>query len=254
MDWSNRPCVRCGSPEPGKDDSTLLQMAAEQGHVHCLQWLLERGADCYITDDAGETPKDVAKRFAQLAAVELLTRRTGDSNSSDEELDANNAKFFERHGVEGSTDSKEDLILSKAEKRNARIRAYRKIQELQHLLEIAYGNYRQLGGITEEEKKMKKEQRDVEKAVKELEAQLEFERVRREKLESQLDDYRAEISHLRERLEETCKPPAALKTETISNPHKEKKKVKKKPACNSGRVFVCETALRTEHQTRGWKT
>ncbi|XP_038033458.2 ankyrin repeat domain-containing protein 42 isoform X1 [Anas platyrhynchos] len=234
--------------------STLMHKAAEQGHVHCLQWLLERGADCYITDDAGETPKDVAKRFAQLAAVELLTQRTGDSNSSDEELDANNAKFFERHGVEGSTDSKEDLILSKAEKRNARIRAYHKIQELQHLLKIAYGNYRQLGGITEEEKKMKKEQRDVEKAVKELEAQLEFERVRREKLESQLDDYRAEISHLRERLEETCKPPAALKTETISNPHKEKKKVKKKPACNSGRVFVCETALRTEHQTSGWKT
>nr|XP_038028123.1 ankyrin repeat domain-containing protein 42-like [Anas platyrhynchos] len=169
--------------------------------------------------------------------------------------DANNAKFFERHGVEGSTDSKEDLILSKAEKRNARIRAYHKIQELQHLLKIAYGTLQTTGrnnGGGEED--VKKEQRDVEKAVKELEAQLEFERVRREKLESQLDDYRAEISHLRERLEETCKPPAALKTETISNPHKEKKKVKKKPACNSGRVFVCETALRTEHQTSGWKT
>lgn len=52
--------------------------------------------------------------------MEFLTQRTGDSNSSDEELDANNAKFFERHGVEGSTDSKEDLILNKAEKRNAR--------------------------------------------------------------------------------------------------------------------------------------
>lgn len=34
--------------------------------------------------------------------------------------------------------------------------------------------------------------------VRELEAQLEFERVRREKLESQLDDYRAEINQLRE--------------------------------------------------------
>lgn len=48
------------------------------------------------------------------------------------------------------------------------------------------------------------------RAVKELEAQLEFERVRREKLESQLDDYRAEIGHLRASLEKTCKPPAAL--------------------------------------------
>lgn len=59
-------------------------------------------------------------RFGHLAAVELLTPRTGDSNSSDEELDANNIKFFETHGAEGSTDSKEDLTLDKAEKRNAR--------------------------------------------------------------------------------------------------------------------------------------
>ncbi|XP_049679422.1 ankyrin repeat domain-containing protein 42 isoform X3 [Accipiter gentilis] len=243
-----------------RDDkgSTLMHKAAGQGHVHCLQWLIEMGADCDITNDAGETPKDVAKRFAHLAAVELLTRITGDSNSSDEELDANNIKFFERHGVEGSTDSKEDLTLDKAEKRNARIRAYRKIQELQQLLEIAYSNYRQLGGITEEEKKMKKEEREVEKAVRELEAQLEYERVRREKLESQLDDYRAEISHLRESLEKTRIPPAvpvvsatrtpqcvgqrllpvACEAETISKSCKEKKKVKKKPACSLGGVFV----------------
>ncbi|NXI68713.1 ANR42 protein, partial [Anseranas semipalmata] len=196
-----RRLVKCGVININERDdkgSTLMHKAAAQGHIHCLQWLIEMGADCDITDDAGETPKDVAKRFAQLAAVELLTQRTGDSNSSDEELDANNVKFFERHGVEGSTDSKEDLILDKAEKRNARIRAYRKIQELRQLLEIAYSNYRQLGGITEEERKTKKEQREVEKAVKELEAQLEYERVRREKLESQLDDYRAEIGHLRE--------------------------------------------------------
>lgn len=37
-------------------------LAAEQGHIHCLQWLIDMGADCGITDDAGETPKDVAKR------------------------------------------------------------------------------------------------------------------------------------------------------------------------------------------------
>ncbi|PKU30288.1 hypothetical protein llap_19408 [Limosa lapponica baueri] len=146
-----------------EEEHPEAQEAAGQGHIHCLQWLMEMGADCDITNDAGETPKDVAKRFAQPAAVELLTQGTGDSNSSDEELDANNIKFFERHGVEGSTDSKEDLTLDKAEKRNARIRAFRKIQELQHLLEIAYSNYRQLGGITEEEKKMKKEEREAEK-------------------------------------------------------------------------------------------
>ncbi|XP_010167314.1 ankyrin repeat domain-containing protein 42-like, partial [Antrostomus carolinensis] len=223
-----------------RDDkgSTLLHKAAGQGRIHCLQWLIEMGADCGITNDAGETPKDVAKRFAQLAAVELLTQRTGDSNSSDEELDANNIQFFERHGVEGSTDSKEDLTLDKEEKRNARIRAYRKIQELQQLLEIAYSNYRQLGGITEEEKKMKKEEREVEKAVKELEAQLEYERVRREKLESQLDDCRAEISRLRESLEKTrIPPPLPAEAEAIPTSCKEKKKVKK-PACSPGGATV----------------
>lgn len=46
------------------------------------------------------------------------------------------------------------------------------------------------------------------RAVRELETQLEYERVRREKLESQLDDYRAEISHLRKSLEKTHVPPA----------------------------------------------
>ncbi|XP_075273010.1 ankyrin repeat domain-containing protein 42 isoform X6 [Opisthocomus hoazin] len=244
-----------------EEEQPETQEAAAQGHVHCLRWLLDMGADSDITDDAGETPKDVAKRFAQLAAVELLTERTGDSNSSDEELDANNIKFFERHGVEGSTDSKEDLTLDKAEKRNARIRAYHKIQELQQLLEIAYSNYRQLGGITEEEKKVKKEEREVEKAVRELEAQLEYERVRREKLESQLDGYRAEIRRLRESLENT-RLPAALpavsaprsppargaeaaarcsfprEAGTISKSCKEKKKVKKKPACSPGGALL----------------
>ncbi|XP_014813813.1 PREDICTED: ankyrin repeat domain-containing protein 42 isoform X1 [Calidris pugnax] len=222
-----------------EEEHPETQEAAGQGHVHCLQWLMEMGADCDITNDAGETPKDVAKRFAQPAAVELLTQGTGDSDSSDEELDANNIKFFERHGVEGSTDSKEDLTLDKAEKRNARIRAFCKIQELQHLLEIAYSNYRQLGGITEEEKKMKKEEREAEKAVRELEAQLEYERVRREKLESQLDDCRAEINRLRESLEKTRVPPALPpEAETVSKSCKEKKKVKKPPAGTPGGVFV----------------
>ncbi|XP_038033470.2 ankyrin repeat domain-containing protein 42 isoform X8 [Anas platyrhynchos] len=218
--------VRWGACIDDVDNNGNLpaHLAAMEGHLYCFKFLVSKMASVMdmlkARNDHGETPRDLAERFYKDNILQYI-------NSMEKE---------EEHPE------------------TQEVRAYHKIQELQHLLKIAYGNYRQLGGITEEEKKMKKEQRDVEKAVKELEAQLEFERVRREKLESQLDDYRAEISHLRERLEETCKPPAALKTETISNPHKEKKKVKKKPACNSGRVFVCETALRTEHQTSGWKT
>ncbi|XP_074936224.1 ankyrin repeat domain-containing protein 42 isoform X3 [Phalacrocorax aristotelis] len=191
-----------------RDDkgSTLMHKAAGQGHIHCLQWLIEMGADCDITNDDGETPKDVAKR---------LFSRLLDSSMP----------VFSKHFT-----YLENYLT---------VRAYRKIQELQQLLEIAYSNYRQLGGITEEEKKMKKEEREVEKAVRELEAQLEYERVRREKLESQLDDYRAEIRHLRESLEKTRVPPApSPEAETISKSCKEKKKVKKKAACSPAGVFV----------------
>ncbi|OXB55377.1 hypothetical protein ASZ78_010586 [Callipepla squamata] len=233
MMWIATETFQCPTLTYLASPCAAAHLAAVEGHLHCFKFLVRKMAGVTHTlkarNDHGETPRDLAERFykdnilqyidgveklgehpetqegefAQLAAVELLTQRTGDSYSSDEELDSSNIKFFERHGVEGSTDSKEDFILDKAEKRNARkpcltVRAYRRIQELQQLLEIAYSNYRQLGGITEEERKMKKDEKKVEKAVRELEAQLESERVRREKLESQLDGCRAEIGRLRE--------------------------------------------------------
>lgn len=43
------------------------------------------------------------------------------------------------------------------------VRAYKKIVELRHLLEIAESNYKHLGGITEEDVKQKKEQLESEK-------------------------------------------------------------------------------------------
>lgn len=43
------------------------------------------------------------------------------------------------------------------------VRAYKKIVELRHLLEIAESNYKHLGGITEEELKQKKERLESEK-------------------------------------------------------------------------------------------
>jgi len=51
--------------------------AAGQGHIQTLQWLLEMGADLSITNYASETPKDVARRFARLAAVRLLDDSRG---------------------------------------------------------------------------------------------------------------------------------------------------------------------------------
>ncbi|XP_021102812.1 ankyrin repeat domain-containing protein 42 isoform X2 [Heterocephalus glaber] len=191
-----------------RDDngSTPMHKAAEQGHIECLQWLINMGADNNITNKAGERPSDVAKRFAHLAAVKLLEGVQKYDIDDENEIDENDMKFFVRHGVEGSTDAKEDLCLSESDKTDARMRAYKKIVELRHSLEIAESNYKHLGGITEEDLKQKKEQLESEKIIKELQGQLEYERLRREKLECQLDEYRAEVDDLRETIKKIQVP------------------------------------------------
>ncbi|XP_061484938.1 ankyrin repeat domain-containing protein 42 isoform X4 [Rhineura floridana] len=103
-----------------RDDkgSTLLHKAAGQGHLHVLEWLINREANCNIANEAGETAKDVAKRFAQLAAVQYLSKRMG--NDSDEEIDVNDPRFFESHRVEGSTDCRSDVSAGKEDRTDSR--------------------------------------------------------------------------------------------------------------------------------------
>ncbi|XP_008106363.1 ankyrin repeat domain-containing protein 42 isoform X2 [Anolis carolinensis] len=236
-----------------RDDrgSTLLHKAAGQGHLHVLEWLINREADCDIANDAGETPKDIAKRFAQLAVVEYLKNKMG--NDSDEEIDVKDSQFFERHGVEGSTDCKSDLNVEEQTKIQSRERAFQKIEELKGLLEIAINNYKQLGGIMPEERQTKIEEKQLTKLCRELEAQLEYERLRRETLEAQVDEYREEIKTLQEQLEKTQLDTAIIPAETSNSDFgkpapisvkvtmdsgKEKKKQKKKPFFSPGGVFV----------------
>ncbi|XP_044142480.1 ankyrin repeat domain-containing protein 42 [Bufo gargarizans] len=220
-----------------RDDqgSTPLHKAAGHGQVECIQWLLEMGADYNITNDAGETPKDVAKRFEQLAAVKLLGG--GTDEDSEEEISEDDPLFFERHGVEGSTDHQDNVHLSAAQRKAARMRAYDKMKELEKLLEIAKSNFKHLGGIMEEENQRKKEQKESKKKIRDLEEQLEYERLRREKMEVQLDDYRVQISQLSSCLEQ-MKPSS--RPGKLSEAYKEKKSAKKKPVqqTNPGGVFV----------------
>uniref|UniRef100_U3KLV1 Ankyrin repeat domain 42 n=1 Tax=Oryctolagus cuniculus TaxID=9986 RepID=U3KLV1_RABIT len=221
-----------------RDDngSTPMHKAAGQGHIACLQWLIKMGADGNITDKAGERPSDVAKRFAHLAAVKLLEGLQKYDIDDGDEIDENDMKFFIRHGVEGSTDAKDDLCLSELDKTDARMRAYKKIVELRHLLEIAASNYKQLGGITEEDLKQKKEHIESEKTISELQGQLEYERLRREKLECQLDEYRAEVDKLKERLEKIQVSNFVSLEDDSCESSKEKRRVKKK--VSSGGMFV----------------
>ncbi|XP_036115352.1 ankyrin repeat domain-containing protein 42 isoform X2 [Molossus molossus] len=149
--------------ERDNNGSTPMHKAAGQGHIECLQWIIKMGADSNITNKAGEKPSDVAKRFAHLAAVKLLEGLQKYDIDDENEVDEDDMKYFIRHGVEGSTDAKADLYLNESDKTDARMRAYKKIVELRHLLEIAESNYKHLGGITEEDLKQKKERLESEK-------------------------------------------------------------------------------------------
>uniref|UniRef100_A0A670Y6C2 Uncharacterized protein n=1 Tax=Pseudonaja textilis TaxID=8673 RepID=A0A670Y6C2_PSETE len=163
-----------------------LPPAAGQGHLHVLEWLINREADCNIANDAGETPKDVAKRFAQLAVVAYLKNKMG--NDSDLEIDIKDPTFFEHHGVEGSTDSKGDLKENKQEKIDAR--------EIHQALKCAktFFSTKILGSGASSEAGFGLA---LKRTVSELNGQLEYEQMRREKLEAQLDEARAEIGKLK---------------------------------------------------------
>ncbi|KAG2456655.1 ANR42 protein, partial [Polypterus senegalus] len=180
-------------------DHPQEQETAGQGHLNCLQWLIEMGADCNIMNDAGETAKDTAKRFAQLAAVKLLGGRS--QEESDEEIQTDDPSFFEKHSVEGSTDGPNGPNMCLGEKKEGRMRAFKKIEDLERLLEIAKSNYRQLGGILEEDRKKRRETTEAERTIQELQAQLEYERLHRERLECKVDEYMEEIGKLNKSLD-----------------------------------------------------
>ncbi|OWF47892.1 ankyrin repeat domain-containing protein 42-like isoform X1 [Mizuhopecten yessoensis] len=179
-----------------RDDkgSTPAHKAAGNGHIHILQWLIEMGASMTITNQAGETPRDVARRFSQLACVKLLGGDPEEETTivvgedEDDELDGGN--------TEGRS-----VLLTDKQRKESRGRARQKYEELERLLEVAQKNSTQLGGHLIEDRKRMQEIRDKDKTISELEAQLDYERLRREKLEAQLDQYRREIADLKYQLQ-----------------------------------------------------
>eukprot|EP00057_Strongylocentrotus_purpuratus_P030575 XP_782071.2 PREDICTED: ankyrin repeat domain-containing protein 42 [Strongylocentrotus purpuratus] len=225
-----------------KDDkgSTPAHRAAGNGKLECLQWLVEMGANIHVQNSAGETPMDVAHRFAQLACVKLLK---GDDSDSDAEVmggysdpEERQDKLLQRstdHGLEG-----ESIVLSPRQKEEARGRAIKRVEELERLIGIAKTNFHQLGGRLDEDREQQRRERESDRMLKELESQLEYERLRREKLESQLDECRAEIQHLNAMLERASN---VAYSEEEAKPKKTKKKKKRPVSAGSGGVFVKRT-------------
>ena len=62
--------------------SFVVFTAAGQGHKEVIQWLVENGANMTITNTAGETPKDVARRFGSLGVLQVLGGDQGTTHGS----------------------------------------------------------------------------------------------------------------------------------------------------------------------------
>lgn len=124
-----------------RDDKgcTPAHKAAGQGHIDVIQWLIENGANVNIRNNAGETPRDLALRFAQLGCSKLLERET--IIETDEE---NHTQAEEE---EAALDS---VVYTREQKKAAKERAKNKVKEIEKLLAIARANYEQLGGKPED--------------------------------------------------------------------------------------------------------
>ncbi|TGZ74797.1 hypothetical protein CRM22_000760 [Opisthorchis felineus] len=172
--------------ERDEQGSTPLHKAAGQGHVKIIHWLLENGADPSITNHLGERPVDVARRFGQSAAIEPLKVRNSNSMISEK------MPGF----LEGEPEP--EVIF---DKETALDRARRRIDKFQRLLDLAKSDYKQLGGEPEpEELRIQCEIRENENELESCKVGLEYERLRREKLEALLDESRREITKLNAKL------------------------------------------------------
>jgi ankyrin repeat domain-containing protein 42 len=127
--------------------ATLAHKAAGQGHLQILQWLMEMGASMELTSQSGETPKDVARRFAQLACLKILG---GDADKSEVNQ--------RRHQNESNKQGDRKKLTPKEEERQ---RAKTKFDELQKQFDIAKKNYRQLGGHLDEDQQRETIEQDT---------------------------------------------------------------------------------------------
>jgi ankyrin repeat domain-containing protein 42 len=129
--------------------ATLAHKAAGQGHLHILQWLIEMGASMDLTTQSGETAKDVARRFSQLACLKVLGGGVDKSENNQHRQQNESTKQGDRR----------KLTPKEEERQRARI----KLDELQKQADIAKKNYRQLGGHLDEDRQREAIELDTQK-------------------------------------------------------------------------------------------
>lgn len=105
----------------------------------------------HIGSQANETAQDVAVRFAQVAAVKLLEAEAGDLNEgggefTDDDEDVRRSASHRRRRHKTETQS----LLSSEQKKDAKERARKRLEEIEKQLVIAKSNFVQLGGRLED--------------------------------------------------------------------------------------------------------
>jgi len=177
-----------------RDDKgcTPAHKAAGQGHLNVLQWLIENGANVNIKNSVNETPRDIAIRFKQLACARLLECET---IAEADNLDRAKHEDDDEQPIDSTN-------LTKEQKAQAKGRAKKKVEELERLMKIARSNFEQLGGRNEEINAHIQKENATIRTINELESELESERLRRERLEAQLDQCRQEIEKCVRKLRE----------------------------------------------------
>uniref|UniRef100_A0A0V0J271 Uncharacterized protein n=1 Tax=Schistocephalus solidus TaxID=70667 RepID=A0A0V0J271_SCHSO len=191
-------------------NATLLHKAAEHGQTECLVWLLDSGANICLRDNKSQTAIDVARRHNQINALRILQKQAIDEGlmgtRAGEVAPATPVEPGRECDGEDLTD--DDLLpidfpfgdteavglsVSAERKHAARDLALRRIDLLLQYLELAKLDFRQLGGspVQLAKRNIPTEERG-ELKVAALDNQLEYERLRREKLELALDEARKE--------------------------------------------------------------
>ncbi|KAF7261335.1 hypothetical protein EG68_01340 [Paragonimus skrjabini miyazakii] len=143
--------------ERDEQGSTPLHKAAGQGQIKIIHWLCENGADPSIRNQLGERPADVARRYGQLAALDLLKSHHLSEKEEESWLEQSALSDIPFSYVEGEPEP--GLLY---DKEAAIGRARRKVEKMKKLLDLAKSDYKQLGGEpSPEEVRVQEEFREV---------------------------------------------------------------------------------------------
>ncbi len=148
--------------------SSLSRAACGQGQLAVQKWLLEMGANAIIKNNAGDTAKDLARRFGHLASLQLMHEATAARGISEDQLSPEEEEEEEEEGggsyerpsreflysgvyssdapAAGGLHSDSSLRFSPPQMRAAEKRARKRVDEAERLLEVARENFEQLGG------------------------------------------------------------------------------------------------------------